>query len=68
MYQLAVRQNKSTNAFFSYPTLDAALSAFHNELAYRGESRTSTMCVILDEYGNTVKKEYWEAEPETAAE
>ena len=61
MYQLAIRQNKQTNALFSYSTLDEALAAFHNELAYRGEGRTSTMCVILDEYGTTVRKEYWEA-------
>lgn len=61
MYLLAIRQNKSTNALYSYPTLDAALAAFHNELAYRGEGRTSTMCAILDEYGTTVRKEYWEA-------
>lgn len=61
MYQLAIRQNKSTNALYSYADLDAALAAFHTELAYRGEGRTSTLCVIFDEYGNTVKKEIWEA-------
>lgn len=62
MYHLAIRQNKATNALYSYPTLDAALAAFHSELAYRGDSRTSTMCVILDDFGNTVRKEFWEEE------
>lgn len=64
MYYLAIIQNASTKALYSYPTLDAALSAFHTELAYRGNNRTSTMCLIIDGYGNTVKKEYWQAAPE----
>lgn len=48
MYYVATVQNENTPSLFSYPTLDAALAAFHNELAYRVEGRTSTKCSILD--------------------
>lgn len=60
MFYLAIIQNDETKALYSYPTLDEALSAFHNELAYRGGGRTSTMCLIIDKFGTTVKKEYWQ--------
>lgn len=63
MYYLAIVQNGTTQALYSYSSYDAALAAYHSELAYRAEGRTSTLCVILDEYGNTINKELWRAAP-----
>lgn len=51
---------ETSKALFDYPTLDAALAKFHTELAYRGANRVKTVCVIMDEYGNTVKRDYWQ--------
>ena len=59
MYYLAIVQNGTTQALYAYSSYDAALAAYHSELAYRAEGRTSTLCVILDMYGNTMKQEYW---------
>lgn len=59
-YYLFLVQNKSVCANFGYETLDEALAKFHTELAYRGEGRTSTLCVILDQIGGTIKRDYWE--------
>ena len=54
---LLIVQNDSTAAVYSYDDYDTALTAFHTELAYRGEGRESTLCVIIDSYGDTVKRE-----------
>jgi hypothetical protein len=54
-------------AVYKYDTLDAALAQLHNELAYRAEGRTKTVCVILNSIGELVKREAWKApvnEPE----
>lgn len=48
MYYLIIVQNDTTQAIFSYSSLDAALSRYHTELAYRADDRTSTKCAILD--------------------
>lgn len=47
-FYLVIVQNKSIPAIYKYDTFDGALVAYHNELAYRNEARTSTQCVILD--------------------
>jgi hypothetical protein len=47
-YYLAIIQNDSSQAIYSYETKDAALAAFHAELAYRAESRMSTKCMLFD--------------------
>lgn len=60
MYYLIIIQNKQTPAIFSYPSYDAALAAFHNEMAYRAEGRTSTMCMIINEAGSVYKSETYE--------
>ena len=67
-YYLVIVQNNQTQAVFAHTGIDQALAAFHNELAYRAESRTSTLCVIIDEYGNTVKREYWSPAAEQEGE
>lgn len=66
MYYLVKIQsgtNGNSQAMPAYNTYDEALAAYHSELAYRAEGRTSTLCVILDEYGNTINKELWRAAP-----
>ena len=67
MYYLVILQNNSSQAIYPYNSYDQALSAFHSELAYRNESRTKTVCVIIDSVGNTLKKECW-ASSDTSAE
>ena len=60
MFYVAVIQNKTIPGLFAHATLDAALAAFHSELAYRGDERSATTCVILDESGTTIRKDVWE--------
>lgn len=60
MFYLVIMQNDETQAVFRYDTLDAALAAFHTELAYRGDGRNKTVCVILNRIGEAVKRECWE--------
>lgn len=59
-YYLAIVQNDSAQSLYSYDSLDAALSAFHSELAYRAETRTTTLCIIFNTYGTVIKNERWE--------
>lgn len=61
MFLLVTLQNDSTTVVYKYDDLSAALAAFHAELAYRGEGRTSTMCAILNRAGEVIRKERWEA-------
>lgn len=58
-YYLVIIQNGNTQAIYEKANYDAALSAFHSELAYRAEGRTSTMCMIIDGNGNVYKREMW---------
>lgn len=60
MFYLVIMQNDETQAVFRYGTLDAALAAFHTELAYRGEGRNKTVCTILNRIGEAIKRECWE--------
>ena len=60
MFYLVIIQNDTTQAVYSYETLDAAISMFHTELAYRGDGRNRTVCVILNKNGELVKREFWE--------
>lgn len=62
MYYLTIVQNNSAVVSYSFSDIDSALVMFHNELAYRADARTSTMCVIIDEKGDTVKRGYYNAE------
>lgn len=61
MYYLAIVQNDTTNALYSYSTYEAALATFHTELAYRAEGRTSTKCAILDGDLNMLRQEVYTA-------
>ena len=59
MYYLVIIQNQNTQAVYAYSSIDTALSAFHSELAYRGEGRVSSTCVIVNELGEVIKTDYW---------
>ena len=62
MYILIKLQNDTTTTSFTYDNYSDALAAFHSELAYRAEGRTSTMCAILDRAGDLVKHERWQSD------
>lgn len=59
-YYLVIIQNNSSCAIYSYDGIDAALAAYHTELAYRGEGREKTVCVILDADGYSVYTQSWQ--------
>ena len=61
MYYLAIVQNDTTNALYSYNTYEEALAAYHTELAYRAETRKSTKCAILDGDLNMLRQETYVA-------
>lgn len=61
MYFLVIIQNDITPTIYSYQTYDAALSAFHQEMGYRHESRTSTACSLMDNHGIVLRNEVWTA-------
>lgn len=65
MYYLAIIHNYGeSRALYSYDTFDAALAAFHTELAYRAEGRTQTVCTILNSEGQVLRNEVYTA-PQT---
>ena len=47
-FYLIIVQNDTVVTIYSYDNLDTALAAYHSELAYRNEARTSTDCAILN--------------------
>lgn len=61
MYYLAIIQNENTSALYNYSTFEQALAAYHTELAYRAEGRTSTRCVIFDSELRTLRAEVYTA-------
>lgn len=68
MYYLIKIQNDSTQGIYRYDSLDTAMAAYHAELAYRAEGRTSTKCAILDSDMCVVRSEVYTApitEPNT---
>ena len=64
MYYLVIVQNNETQAVYRYNTYNEALAAYHSELAYRAEGRTSTKCCILDENLCSIRQEVYNGEPE----
>ena len=61
MYYLAIVQNDSTNALYTYNNFEDALAAYHQELSYRAEGRTSTKCAILDSTFQVLRCEEYRA-------
>lgn len=55
-------QNGSAPSMYSFDNINAALAQYHTELAYRHESRTSTMCMIIDVAGMVLKQETYIAD------
>lgn len=65
MYFLAIIQKsegETTQAIYRYLTFDEAYCAFHYELQYRGGGREKTTCLILDEDGQVLRSETWNAD------
>lgn len=60
MFYLAIIQNDTIAALYTYQTLDDALATFHAELAYRGEGRNKTVCTILNRVGEAIRNDVWE--------
>ena len=69
MYFLVIIQNAGysnpSQAIYKYDTIDAALAAYHTELAYRADARHLTSCVILDRDGFSIYRDTWERQIET---
>lgn len=63
MFYLVIVQNESIPAIYKYQTESEALAAYHTELAYRAEGRTSTKCSILDSNLIPLRNESYIAEP-----
>ena len=61
MYHVVTVQNNAIPAIFNYSTFEEALASYHNELAYRHESRTSTKCAILDSDLHMLRQEIYTA-------
>lgn len=61
MYYLVIIQNNDTQAVYRHNNLDSAMAAFHSEMAYRAEGRTSTKCAILDSNMCIVRSEVYTA-------
>ena len=59
-YFVTTVQNHTVPATFAFDSLDEALAYYHQELAYRGEERTSTLCFIFDSTGTFYRNEQWE--------
>lgn len=68
MYYLVIIQNNDTQAIYRHNSLDAAMAAFHTEMAYRAEGRTSTKCAILDSDMCIVRSEVYTASISNNAE
>lgn len=69
MYFVLVMQNETTPAVYAFSTENEALAYYHNELAYRHESRTSTKCAILDNSFQVLRCEgYVATQPEPNTE
>lgn len=61
MYIVLIMQNETTPAVYTFATENEALAYYHNELAYRHESRTSTKCAILDSTFQVLRCEEYRA-------
>lgn len=48
LYFLLIIQNRTTPVLRTYNDWDDCIAAYYTELGYRHESRTSTLCVILN--------------------
>ena len=65
-YYLTIVQNESICACYAYESRSAAMSAYHTELAYRADSRNSTLCVVVNSNGTMIACEKYTAPPAPA--
>lgn len=64
LYFLLIVQNHTIPVIKTYNNWDNCLAAYYTELGYRHESRTSTVCEILDANLMELRRgEYPEAAP-----
>lgn len=68
MFYVVIIQNENTSAIFNYSSYKEALAAYHTELAYRGDGRTSTKCLVLDNNLRTLKAEVYTASIQSVEE
>lgn len=61
MYYLLIIQNDQIPAIYKHETEESVLAAFHQELAYRHESRFHTVCAILDDKLGIIRREEYTA-------
>lgn len=57
MYAVIIIQNGTTFASATYADWNDAKARYHQELAYRHESRESTMCMIINADGQVQLRE-----------
>lgn len=63
-YYLVIIQNDETCAVYKHTSYDEALAALYSEMAYRGNGRTETLCIIIKGDSSIPKMEYWKAQEE----
>ncbi len=56
-YFVAIIQNGDIGAMNTYNDKNAAMAAYHQEMAYRHPTRTSTVAVVFNSNGNVVAKD-----------
>ena len=61
-WYLIVIQNEEIIQALTYTSWNELLARFHQELAYRHESRHSTLCIILSSSGQELKRDIYIAE------
>ena len=61
MYYLLTIQNESIPTIHKHETEESVLAAFHQEMAYRHESRFATICAILDDKLGIIRREEYHA-------
>lgn len=63
-FYVVIVQNNETQTIHRYNSYNDALAAYHAELAYRAEGRTSTKCAILDNDLSLITQEVYNGESE----
>lgn len=64
-YFLIVIQNGTTPQLTAYTDWNTVCAAFHQEMAYRHENRLSTICMIMNDRGDIIKKDEYYKNPQS---
>lgn len=62
-YYLTIVQNDAVCACYAYESRSAAMAAYHTELAYRADSRASTLCIVVNSNGTVIACDKYTAPP-----